>query len=239
MNRTVKGGVLAVGAVLVVAGVFVLAGGKPAPNVQLRADFMPFTDLGAPCVILNDSKGPYVTDGRHNVSVWFTSDVGDLFFKFEHHAERSMIIKFPNVYSECGGWLPDSGFIDERPDEPIDFFRFTTHNNDAYAPPKVNFLTMTPGVPTLTRLWTTFCTTQRHYYFMNYDLAAGGKISGTVEVTAFDDNGDGKLDRWVFVPVTGTGDAADIFKHPETGDDSINCPFGTFPMPFKLVLYRR
>jgi len=43
----------------------------------------------------------------------------------------------------------------------------------------------------------------------------------------------------VMVPLPGTGDAAEIYKHPETGDDSINCPFGTYPMPFKLVLYRR
>ena len=96
---------------------------------------------------------------------------------------------------------------------------------------------MTPGVPTRVRLWTTFCTTQRHYFFQNY-FADTGKISGIVEVTALDSNMDGKLDRWVMTPIPGTGDMANIYKHPETGDDSINCFFGMFPMPFKLILDR-
>jgi hypothetical protein len=65
-----------------------------------------------------------------------------------------------------------------------------------------------------------------------------GKISGTVQVTAYDDNGDHKLDRWIITPIPVNGNLADIYKHPETGNDSINCPFGTFPMPFKLILER-
>ncbi len=230
------------GVVLALAGAFVLTAGKPAPNVQLRATFQPLTDLGVPCTFLNDPKGAYVTDGHHNVSVWITGDVGDLFFKFEHHAERSMYILFPRAYADCAGWLPDTaGLYPELPDEPIDFFRFTTFNGSSYAPPKANLLKMTPGVPTQVRLWTTFCTTQRHYYFMNFYQNSGSKQSGLVEVTAFDDTvpPDGKLDRWVMVPIPGTGDVANIYKHPETGDDSINCLFGTFPMPFKLVLERR
>jgi len=227
---------LAVLAVLLTLG----SAAKPVPNIQLRATFAEFTDAGIPCTILNDAKGPYMTGGNNSVSVWITGDFGDLFFKFEHHSERSMKILFPYAYSDCGGWLPDTaGLYPDLPDEPIDFFRFQTMSSDSYAPPKANFLTMPAGTPTRVRLWTTFCTTKRHYYFMNY-YQTQNKTSGQVEVTAYDTTvpPDGKLDRWVMVPVSSSIGEADIFKHPETGNENINCPFGRFPMPFKLVLER-
>ena len=224
-------------AMLTVLMTLVLAG-KPVANVQLRASFEPLMAPEVPYAIQNDAKGPYVTDGKHNVSVWFTGDNGELFFKFEHHSSRSMIIHFPYAYSECGGWLPDTaGDYPNLPDEPIDFFRFTTFNSDAFAPPKVNFLTMPADTPTPVRLWTTFCTTQRHYYFMNYSLTQN-RISGVVGVTASRLTPNGPNVRWVITPVFGSGGMAEIYKHPETGDDSINCPFGAWPMPFKLVLER-
>ncbi len=214
-----------------------LFGAKPAPNVQLKASFVADLPFGAIGTFQNDARGPYVTDGKHNVSVWFTSDAGDLFFKFEHHSMRSMRILFPNVGNECG-MLPDTaGIYPELPDEPVDFFRFTTFNSPAFMEPKLNFLTMPAETPVQVRLWTTICTTQRHYFFLNYSREIG-KISGVIEVTAHAD-ASGKLVSWELYPIPGTGDLAKIYKHPETGDDSINCLFGEFPMPFKLILDRR
>jgi hypothetical protein len=72
---------------------------------------------------------------------------------------------------------------------------------------------------------------------MNY-YQTQNRISGIVEVTASRSKPDGPNVRWVITPVFGSGGAAEIYKHSETGDDSINCPFGTWPMPFKLVLER-
>lgn len=222
-----------------------LFGAKPAPSVQLKASFRGLTNpafQGSPEFyvdkFLNDAKGPYVTDGKHNVSVWFTSDNGELFFKFEHHSARSMLIIFPYFSNECGQ-LPDTaGIYPGLPYEPIDFFRFATYNSSAFAEPRLNFLTMPLETPLPVRLWTTMCTTQRHYFFMNFSHDVG-KITGVIEVIAHDLSGDGKPDQWELYPVPGTGDMAKIYKHPETGDDSINCLFGEFPMPFKLILERR
>jgi hypothetical protein len=56
-------------------------------------------------------------------------------------------------------------------------------------------------------------------------------------VTAFDDNNNGTLDRWEMYPIPGTDDQAWIYKHPENNRDEV-CYFGTFPMPFKLILER-
>lgn len=238
MRRQIKILVLSCFLSLVFLTSLILFGGKPAPVVELRATFEAISESGLPSTILNDAQGPYVTDGVHNISVWFTSDNGELFFKLEHHCDRSALVIFPPVYVDCGGYLPDTAEIYlELPDEPVDFFRFKTYNSPAFAGPRINFLQMTPGVPKQVRLWTTICTTQRHYFVLNYNNTDPNKISGVVEVTAYDDNGDGTLDRWVMSPVLGSGDMATILKHPEKREKEI-CNYGTHLMPFKLVLER-
>jgi len=244
MNK--KKAVLAVTGVLavsLVAGLWLFAA-KPVPNVQLRAYFRGLTNpdlAGSPEFyvdrFLNDGKGPYTTF-KTAVSVWFTGDAGELKFIADHHSNRSLLVVFPNFGNECG-WLPDTaGAYPEVPDEPIDFFKFQTYNSPAFAEPRLNFLTMPEETPLPVRLWTTFCTTERHYFFMNFSTEIG-KISGVVEVIAHDFDDDGTLDQWEVYPLTGSADIAKIYKHPETGDDSINCLFGEFPMPFRLILERR
>jgi hypothetical protein len=238
--------------VLTVSGIVTLSlfaclwlfGAKPAPNVQLKASFRGLTDpafQGTPEFyvdkFLNDAQGPYMTY-KSAVSVWFTPVNGELQFSFEHHSGRSMLIIFPNAGNECG-WLPDTaGNYPGLPYEPVDFFKFKTYNSQAFAEPRLNFLTMPLETPLPVRLWTTICTTQRHYFFMNFSQDVG-KITGVVEVIAHDLNGDLKPERWEIYPIPGTGDMAKVYKHPETGDDSINCLFGEFPMPFKLILEKR
>jgi hypothetical protein len=214
-----------------------LFGAKPPANIPLRAYFLPELADGTPCVFLNDAQGPYMTY-RAAISVWLSGDNGELTFIFDHHSSRSLGIIFPNAGNECG-WLPDTtGAYPEVPDEPVDFFKFKTYNSAAFAPPKVNFLTMPVETPTPVRLWTTICTTQRHYFFLNFSVEVG-KITGVVEVIAHDRDGDQMPDQWDLHPVPGTLNLAKIYKHPETGDDSINCLFGEYPMPFRLILEKR
>jgi hypothetical protein len=235
-------GALGVFVILCLSGLWVF-GAKPAPKIELRASFLGLTDPQYSGYdyfvnkIFNDDQGAYVTTGNNAVEVYFTSDKGELFFKIEHHADRSVNVVFPYALGPCG-YLPDTvGIYPDLPDETVDFFRFKTYNSSAYGPPKINFLTMTPGVPQQVRLWTTICTISRHYFILNYNNSNPTNIAGVVEVTAYDDNNDGTLDRWEINPVPGTGDLAWIYKHPENKKDEI-CPFGAFPMPFKLILER-
>ncbi|OGD22659.1 MAG: hypothetical protein A2W03_16285 [Candidatus Aminicenantes bacterium RBG_16_63_16] len=187
--------------------------------------------------ILNDDQGPYVTTGNNSVEVWFSGDKGELYFKIEHHAERSVRVVFPYAQGPCG-FLPDTvGLYPGLPDEPVDFFRFKTYNSAAFAAPRINFLTMTPGVPQQVRLWTTICTISRHYFILNHNNSNPTGITGVVEAMAYDNNNDGKPDRWEIYPVPGTNDQAWIYKHPENNRDAV-CPFGSFPMPFMLLLER-
>ncbi len=232
-----------------ILGIFCLSGlwmfgAKPAPNVQLRASFRGLTNpefAGTEFYyvdkILNDDHGPYVTTGNKAVEVYFTSDNGELFFKIEHHANRPVNVVFPYALGPCG-YLPDTvGIYPDLPDETVDFFRFKTYNSSAFGPPKINFLTMTPEVPQQVRLWTTICTISRHYFILNYNNSNPKHIAGVVEATAFDGDNDGTLDRWEINPIPGTNDLAWIYKHPENNRDEV-CPFGAFPMPFKLILER-
>ncbi len=231
-----------------VLGIFCLSGfwvfgAKPAPKIQLRASFLGLTNPELPGYdyyvdkIHNDDQGAYMTTLNNSVEVYFTSDKGELFFKIEHHANRSVNVVFPYVLGPCG-YLPDTvGIYPDLPDETVDFFRFKTYNSPAFGPPKINFLTMTPGVPQQVRLWTTICTISRHYFILNYNDSDPSHITGVVEATAFDDNDDGTLERWEINPVPGTGDLAWIYKHPENRKDDV-CYFGYFPMPFKLILER-
>ena len=230
--------------VLALAGTMVLTAAKAAPNIQLRATFRGEVLPGAPGAdyyvdkILNDARGPYVTDNRKGVSVWFTPDRGDLFFKFEHHSSRSALVIFPNDSTPCG-FLPDTaGVYPELPDDPVDFLRFMTNNYFAYGPPYCNFLTMTPGVPQQVRMWTAICSTNEHYFYIKYNDSDPTHIAGVVEAVAFDTNGDGKLDRWEIYPVPGTNDAAYLWKWPEGNDQGGGCFYMTAPMPFKLILER-
>jgi len=218
---------------LVLAGAFVLTAAKPPADIKLRASFETQTDLGTPCNIMNDDKGPYVTD-KKGVSVWITGDVGDLFFKFEHHSSRSMKVIFPYFYSPSCGWLPDTtGLYPDLPDEPVDFFRFVTRNSPAYWGPQLNFLTMTPEVHYTVRLWTTICTTEQHYFLLNYNDSDPSHLSGLVDVVAYASGG--KLVRWVITP---TNETAYIYKWPEGNDQAGSCYYTAAPMPFTLILER-
>jgi hypothetical protein len=214
------------------------APGAKAPNVQLRATFQTQTDAGIPCKILNDSKGSYVTD-KSAVSVWITADRGDLDFVIEHHSNRSAFFVFPNDYTTCG-YLPDTaGVYPELPDDPVNYLRFHTNNLFSIGGPHLNFLTMTPGVTQQVRLFVFMCSTLTHHYYINYNDSNPTHEAGVVDVMAFDNNGDGKLDRWEISPTPGTTDMAWIWRHPEGSDQQDNCFYMATPMPFKLILERR
>ncbi len=221
---------------LVLDGAFVLTAGKPPADIKLRASFEAQTDLGIPCNILNDAKGPYVTD-KNAVNVWITGDVGDLLFKFEHHSGRSMRVIFPYFYSPSCGWLPDTtGLYPDLPDTPVDFFRFRTRNSPAYWGPQLNFLTMTPGQHYIVRLWVTICTTVEHYFLLLYNVPDPAALGGLVDVVAY--GSPGKLVRWEMTPLPGTDDIAYIKKWPEGNDQAGSCYYTSAPMPFKLILER-
>lgn len=233
-------------AALVLAGALVLSAARPQPNVQLRASFRGLTDPAFPGdpafyvdKVLNDAQGPYVTGDNGNVSVWITSDVGDLFFEIQHHSGRSALVVFPDLDTPCG-YLPDTaGIYPLLPDVPLDFLRIRTYNNSSFLGPKLNFLKMSAGVPKQVRFWFLMCTADVHNILLDYNNSDPGAQSGFVEVTAFDVNGDGTLDRWEISPVSGTNDMVWIKQNPESrGLNREPCFFGGFPMPFKLVLER-
>ena len=228
-----------------VLGRIFLFGAKAVPNVQLRATFRCETLPGAPGAdyyldkICNDARGSYTTDKTKTVAVWFTGDYGELEFRVDHNSTRSAIVVLPKEGTTCGT-LPDTAKIyPELPDEPVDYLRIKTYNGPAYiGGPRLNFLQMTPGQVCRVRLWVFFDTIDRHYFMLNYDATDTGTESGIVEAVAFDDNTDGRLDRWEISPLSGSGDLARVYKHPEAGPDETNCFFGTFPMRFKLILER-
>jgi hypothetical protein len=170
--------------------------------------------------------------------VSFAEDNGALVFMVSHHSDRTVKIVFPYFESPEMVRLQDTvGLHADLPDGPTDFVKFRIYNSSGFADPKPNFLKMTPEVPQRVRLWTTSCTSQRHYFFLEYS-AEIGRISGIVEAVAHA-NDNGQLVRWEIYPVPGTKDEARIYKHPESVDDSIDYPFGEFPMPFHLTLERR
>jgi hypothetical protein len=219
-------------------------GGKTPPDVPLRATFRSLTDADATGrdfyvdKLLNDEGGSYVTDKTRSVEVYFTGAAGELFFKIEHHSGRTVRVIYPALSNSQAGWLPDTaGYDPDLPDEPVDFFRFRTYNNSAVFGPLsgVNFLTMPVDQPTPVRLWTAICTTQRHYFFVNFEQDIG-KISGVVEVTAFAGT-DGKPARWDIRPVPSTDDVTHLWKQSETGKNAFY-DFGDAPMPFLLTLER-
>jgi len=220
---------------LVLVGAIVLTAAKPAPNIMLRAYFMDADENEIPYNITNDAKGPYVT-GSTGVDVWFTSDVGNLFFEFEHHSGRSLGMIFPYFLSPCG-WLPDTaGLYPDLPDEPVDYFKLITRNGPAFGGPRLNFLQMEPNVHKQVRLWTTICTTQQHFFYFNYNNQNPTNISGVVDVIAFESGG--KLVRWEITPVPDSGNLAWIYKWPEGNDKDGGCFYTVAPMPFKLILER-
>ena len=211
---------------LVLVGTLVLAGGKPAANVQLRATFVDVTDNRTPCTIMNDDQGPYVTDGRE-IRVWISGDVGDLHFQSEHHSGRSLKVIFPPFNGTCGS-LPDTTVT------PVDFFRFRTINLSGYSGPKVNLLTMTPGIDYEVRLEALVCTAEEHYFFLAYNEPYLDAKRGLVNVVA--SASGGKLVKWVFTPRTGTGDIAYIKRWVNNKEEF--CFYTEAPMPFKLILER-
>jgi hypothetical protein len=145
-------------------------------------------------------------------------------------------VVFPYASSELG-FLPDTvGIYDNLPDEPVDFFRFKTYSR--YTLPPVNLLTMTKDVATKITLWTTVCTTDRHYLLLNYNEPDIDEISGHVQVTAYDDDGNGVLDYWVIEPLEGTNSLVRIVKQEGNGKNQYHSDFGYHNMPFKLILER-
>lgn len=224
-------------------GVF---GAKVAPNIQLRASFRGLTNPAFPPdtpgfyadKILNDANGPYVTADNGSVSVWLTSDVGNLVFDIQHHSGRSALFVFPNSPTPCD-YLPDTaGVYPELMDDPVDYLSVRTYNNYGFTGPKLNFLTMPVGITQQVRLWVWMCTAQIHGYKIKYNEPDPARDAGVVEVTAFDTSGDGKPDRWEISPMTGTNDLAWILVNP-SGRAKGACYFGSFQMPFKLILERR
>jgi hypothetical protein len=251
-TSTWRMGVALVGVVFLAVWMF----GAPKPkaaNVQLRAYFLELTNPDATGYdfyvnkILNDTAEPYVTNGNGSISVWITPDNGELFFKFEHHADRAPNVIFPlaaALQPQCG-YLPDTiGLYENLPEEPVDFFRFNTYNSDAFAGPKLNLLDMAPWTVTnpntqQIRLWTTVCTTERHYFLLNYNNFNVDSITGIVQVTAYDNEpADGQIDRWVFEPIAGTEGIVQVVKQEGNGKNQFHCDFGVHFMPFVLVLER-
>lgn len=238
-------GVWSVFGFLVLLGIWVFGAPKPkAPNIQLRASFRSLTNPELQGYdfytdkIFNDALGSYVSTDNNSVSVWFTPDKGELFFKIEHHADRSVNVIFPFASAVCG-YLPDTaGLYADLPDETVDFFRFKTYNSAAFAEPRINFLTMEPGVPQQVRLWTTICTVDRHYFLLNYNNPNLANITGVVQVTAYDDNNNGVLDRWELQPLEGTDGLVYVVKQEGNGAKQYHCDFGSHMMPFFLTLER-
>jgi hypothetical protein len=235
-------GLAAVASLLMVGQV---QGAKPKADVPLKASFRSLTgDPGTAGTeayyvdkILNDAMGPYTTN-RNGVSVWLTGNNGDLFFRIEHHSARSVQVIFPYFQDpETGWWLPNTaGIYADLPKEPVDFFKLQTYNSSAYAAPKVNFLTMKAGDDVPVRLWTTICTTQRHYFFMNYAKDVG-TVSGVVRVRAFDNGSDDYATRWEIYPDPATVDVAKIWKQSDSGQN-VFYYFLDAPMPFLLTLQK-
>jgi hypothetical protein len=207
-------------------------GARPAANVPLKATFRSLlTDS-----ILNDIDAPYVSLNGGGVTVYFTGDNGELVFSVDHHANRKVLVIFPDLPpNDTVGDLPDTDGRYGREIEPVDYFKLRTYNTAAFMEPRLNFLAMTPGHTERVRLWTTVCTTRRHYFFMNYSLDIG-KISGVVQVTASDLVGpDGKADTWVIEPIPDTNDVAKVYKQSESGKN-VFYYFGDGAMPFQLTL---
>ena len=246
MTRKVKfWGALGALGFLLVAGYWVFAA-KATPNVQLRASFRSLTDPAFPPdtpgfyadKILNDANGPYGTTDNGSISVWLTSDAGNLVFDIQHHSGRGALFVFPDSATPCG-YLPDTaGVYPELTDDPVDYVSVRTYNNSGFTGPKLNFLTMPVGIVQQVRLWVWMCTAQIHGYRINYNEPDPARDAGIVEVTAVDTSGDGKPDRWEIRPVAGTNGLAWILVNP-SGRSKGACHFGSFPMPFTLILERR
>ena len=224
---------------LVVLAVFLtegpVQGAKPPADVQVKATFRSDPDDS----ILNDVENPYETSRGGGVSAYLTGDNGELVFSVDHHAGRKVRVIFPNLPPEpTVGYPPDTDGRYGRPIEPVDYFKLRTFNSIGFAEPKVNLLNMPVGQTVPVRLWTTVCTTQRHYFFMNYSLTVG-KISGVVQVTAFDETGnDGKADKWVIEPLPDTNDVAKVYKQSESGQNVFYF-FGDGARPFRPPARRR
>lgn len=238
MRRRIGVAVLSLAGLAMLAALLIVEpvqGARAPADVPLKATFRSLeTDS-----ILNDIAEPYVTLKGGGVTVYLTGDNGELVFTIDHHATRRIGVIFPDLLPEpTVGYLPDTDGRYGRTIEPVDFFKFRTWNSSGFAEPKVNLLNMTHGETRQVRLWTTVCTTQRHYFFMNYSLEIG-KISGVVQVTASDTVGnDGKVDKWVIESLPGTEGVAKVYKQSESGK-TVFYYFGEGFMPFELTLEKR
>ncbi len=61
---------------------------------------------------------------------------------------------------------------------------------------------------------------------------------GVAQVTAYDDNTDGRLDRWEIQPIEGTSGLVYLVKQEGNGGKTYHCGLGSHFMPFKLTLER-
>lgn len=232
-------------ALIVLAATWAFSAPKPkAANIELRASFRGLTNPSVTGYdffvdkIFNDGQEPYVTTGDGLISVWLTSDTGQLDFHVYHHAVRRVNVVFPYFSGPCG-FLPDTlGLYESLPDEPVDYFRFATNWGQGFAGPQLNFLTMTDGQTAQVRVWAQVCTAERHYFFPNYNNPNSTGYTALLQVTAYNIDPDPEVDRWVVQPIENTNDLVYITKLEGKGANQYYCSFGEHFMPFMLTLER-
>jgi|GEM_PF-2474356 len=245
MSRVIK-----VAVALAVAGLILgygLYAAKPKPPVKVRVSFEGLTNSdpnippNSPDYFMqkfhNDALGPYVEG--NGVTAQITGDLGDLVFEIPHHAGRSVLVIFPPVPSQLGDYLPDTAGVypgDLMEDVAIDYFVMRTYNS--FATRKLNFLAMKPNTSAEGHFWAWMCTETVHSYRVIYNQPEDDHDAGIVEVTALDlspEGGDGVVDRWEITPVAGTGDMAWITRWDRKKGW---LHYGSYPMPFKLIVER-
>ena len=230
MARMIK-----VAVALAIAGLVLgygLYGGKPKAPVKVRVSFEGAADQK----FLNDALGSYV--GGDGITAQITGDLGDLVFEIPHHSGRSVLTIFPQAQSQLGEYLPDTAGVypdNVYPGEDvaIDYFIMRTYNS--FASMKLNFLAMKPNDSAQVRLWVWVCTEALHSYRLIYDEDDPDHDAGIVEVVALDMSSDGIVDRWEITTVPGTGDMAWINRWDRRDDMHY---FGSYPMPFRLIIER-
>jgi hypothetical protein len=221
MARMIKVvGVLAIAGLVLGYGLY---GAKPKAPVKVRVSF----EGAAGQKLLNDALGPYV--GGDGITVQITSDLGDFVFEIPHHSTRGAFVIFPAAQSQLGESLPTPGV-----DVALDYVCVRTYNS--FSTMKLNFLAMKPNDIAQVRLWVWVCTEALHSYRFIYGEDDPDHDAGIVEVSAYDaKGGDGIVDRWEIKPVTGTADMAYINRWDRK--DGMHY-FGSYPMPFKLIIER-
>jgi hypothetical protein len=219
-----------------------LYGAKPKPPVKVRVSFEGLTNSNPPLTpadpdyyvhkLHNDAFGPYIAE--NGITAQITGDLGDFVFEIPHHSGRSVLVVFPPAQSQFGDFLPDTAGVYPMPDDLIDYFVMRTYNS--FATKKLNFLTMQPNTPEQVAFWAWMCTESVHSYRVLYNRPDPDHDAGIVEVTAYDQNPqDGIIERWEITPVPSTGDMAWITRWSRKEGD---LSYGSYPMPFKLIVER-